>query len=171
MYGISLEPDAVKKAREKARRRPDLRGEFARARFNIWTSSGTSLITPEDWAACYEQFNITDFRGMPCWMAVDLAQVLDMCAIVLLFDLGEKIAAFAKYFLPRESPTCIDPDMYDQFMAWEEQGFLTLTDGTLADHDRVREEVEMLYTIFTPKIIACDPAQAHNTVKHLWDGD
>lgn len=168
MYGISLDPVKIKEARSNARRRADLRGEFARTRFNIWTSSGTSLVSPEEWAACLQQYNVSDFIGLPCWMGVDLATVLDMCAIVLIFEVGLNIAVYAKFFLPQDSPTAIDPDMADQFLAWKEQGFLTLTEGPLADHDRVREEVEALDSVFHPQAIACDPYQAHNTVRHLW---
>lgn len=171
MYGISLDPTKIKEARSNARRRADLRGEFARTRFNIWTASGSTLIAPEDWAACQQKYEVVDFIGQRCWMGVDLATVLDMCAVVLIFEIGEMLAVFAKFFLPEDSPTALDPDMADQFLAWADSGALTLTPGSLADHDRVREEVEALNAVFKPEIIACDPYQAHNTVRHLWAED
>lgn len=179
MFGISLDPLKIKGDRDKARRRPDLRGEFARTRFNIWTGAGASLIELAAWNACKKVMSIDDFigQGYRCWIGVDLAQVLDMCAVATIFEVPEAVgiqsalAVFVKYFLPEGSPTALDPDMHDQFVAWAEEGWLTLTEGPLADHERVREEVEAQCEVFHPEVIACDPAQAHNTVKYLWDGN
>ncbi len=175
MLDVSLDRVVMKQSALSAARRIDLRGEFARTRFNIWTNSGMTLIDPGQWGACYRKgLQLEDFYRQKCWIGVDLAQVLDMCAIGLIFELPDgSIACFAKFFLPEGSPTASDPDMADQFAAWADgpDPPLILTPGTLADHDRVREEVEMYCQMFDVQVIACDPAQAHNTVRHLWDGN
>jgi phage terminase large subunit-like protein len=172
MYGVSLDPIKIKEAMKSAVRRPDKRAEFLRTRFNIWTGQGLALIELSSWMACEDRsLSLDQFIGMKCWIGVDLAQVLDMCAIALMFLLpGDILVVFAKFFLPRLSPTAQDPDMSDQFLAWEEAGWLDLTDGVLADHDKVREEVEAYCEVFDVQVIACDPAQAHNTAKRLHDG-
>jgi phage terminase large subunit-like protein len=182
MYGVGLDPERLKSDRDSARRRPDKRGEFARTRFNIWTGSGMVLVEPHQWAACRrDNLQIENFIGQRCWIGVDLAQVLDMCAIVIIFEIPDPkrpgqviLVVFAKFFLPEESPTATDPDLSDQIMAWadtaQEDPPLILTPGQLADHDRVRQEVEAYCDAFDAVVIACDPQQAHNTVKHLWDG-
>lgn len=171
LYGISLDPDRIKESMRTAFRRPDQRGEIARTRFNIWTSQGYSLIPLESWMACKRKIGIEDFFGQKAWLGVDLAQVLDMCAIASIFEIGDMLAIFAKFFLPEASPTALDPEMAGTFQSWHDAGWLTLTPGPLADHDLVREEVEALCSVFDVQVIACDPAQAHNTVKHLWDGE
>jgi phage terminase large subunit-like protein len=175
MYGVSLDPIKIAGARDEARRRPDLRAEFARTRFNIWTNSGASLIQTDAWAACRRKLRLEDMIGMKCWMGLDLASSLDMCSIGLLFELPNDIlAVFAKYFLPEGSPTATDPDLADLLTAWAEPdqgGWLTLTPGVMADHDLIRGEVDAYCDVFDIQVIACDPYQAHNTVKHLWDGN
>lgn len=175
MYRVSLDPILLRSNRDEAKRRPDLRAEFARTRFNIWTGQGQALVELASWMACKEpKLQLEDFVGQKCWIGVDLAQVLDMCALVLIFEMpGDVLAIFARFFLPRNSPTAQDPEMSDQFLAWadpENGGWLTLTEGSWADHDLVREEVETYCTVFNVQVIACDPMQAHNTVKKLWDG-
>ncbi|MER9768883.1 terminase large subunit [Mesorhizobium sp. M0189] len=174
MYRVSLDPIKIKAAVLQAHRlRPDLRGEIARTRFNIWTGAGMTLIEPSSWAACQrKKLDLSDFLGWKCWIGVDLAQVLDMCAISLLFEMptGE-LVVFSQFYLPEESPTAQNPDLVDHLALWEEQGYLILTPGPLADHDRVRADVEVFCDMFQVQVIACDPAQAHNTVKHLWDGN
>lgn len=173
MMGVSLDPIKIRNSVRQAHRlRPDLRGEVARTRFNIWTGAGTSLIEASAWAACKRNINLEDFWGARCWIGVDLAQVLDMCAVVLLFELqtGE-IAVFGRFYLPAGSPTALNPELVDHLALWEEQGHLVLTEGMLADHERVREDIEMFCESFLVQVIACDPHQAHNTVRHLWDGN
>lgn len=172
MYGISLDPDSLRKKRNDAKLRPDLRGEFARTRFNIWTSAGVSLIQPEGWWACKRNISLEDFQGEKCWIGVDLATRLDLCAITLVFEMpNDVLAVFSKAFLPKESPTTTDPDLHPYFAEWEaaEEGWLVFTEGPLADHDRVREEIELYCDLFNVQTIACDPYQAHNTIKQLWD--
>lgn len=176
MYGVSLDPIRMESSKLEAMRRPDLRAEFARTRFNIWTGQGQALIELEAWMACgRDDLLLENFAGEKCWIGVDLAQVLDMCALILIFELPmDIIAVFGRFFLPKESPTALDPDMCDQFLAWADPdagAWLTLTEGMWADHDLVREEVETCCDVFDVQVIACDPAQAHNTVKKLWDGN
>lgn len=174
MLGISLDPIKIRRSVIEAhRQRPDKRGEVARTRFNIWTGAGMTLIEPSAWGACYRKgLSIEDFIGKKCWIGVDLAQVLDMCAIVLIFEMpGDVLAVFAQFYLPSESPTAINPELVDHLANWADQNYLYLTEGPLADHDLVREHVEAFCEVFDVQVIACDPAQAHNTVKHLWDGN
>lgn len=171
MYRVSLDPAIILEARREAKRRPDQRGEFARTRFNIWTGQGQALIPLDMWNACKGRIQLDDLIGHPCWMGVDLAERLDMCAIALIFELpGDVLAVFAKFFLPELSPTATDPETSDLIAVWAEDGFLTMTEGALADHDRVREEVDIFCDVFDVQAIACDPKQAHNTIKILWDG-
>jgi phage terminase large subunit-like protein len=179
MYGISLDPRKIQSAMREAWRRPDMRNEAARTRFNLWTAAGGNLIDLAQWMACkkkglkLEHFIGSDIR---CWIGVDLATVLDMCAIVLLFELpGDMLAVFAKFYLPDQSPTYLDPEMMDQFDSWaaddRDEEILVLTEGPLADHDRVNADIDAFCEVFNVQAILCDPYQAHNTVKHLWDGN
>lgn len=174
MYGVSLDPVKINASvLQGLKLRPDKRGEIARTRFNLWTGAGLTLIEPAAWAACFQKgLDLSRFIGRKCWIGVDLGQVLDMCAIILLFELpGDKLAVFGQFYLPEESPTAENPDLVDNLALWADQGFLYLTPGPLADHDLVCSHVEQFCEMFDVQVIACDPNQAHNTVKHLWDGN
>lgn len=173
MWDISVIPRKIFEQASEASRRPDKRNEFFRTRYNLWTNSGLTLIEPHAWAACKRKIALEDFMGMKCWIGIDLGQRLDMCSIGLVFEVPAQpepiLAVFAKYFLPEQSPTATDPDLIGSIMAWKETGDLILTPGILADHDRVRKEVEAFCDFFDVQVIACDPHQAHNTAKQLWD--
>lgn len=173
MYGISLDPVKLQSDRAKAARRADLRNEFARTRFNIWTSAG-GVIDHAAWMSCKRDIRLEDFIGsdVKCWIGVDLASTLDMCAVTLLFELPDDvIALFGRAYLPDGSETYLNPEMMDQFDAWasSSEEWLALTNGPLADHDRIRKDLIAFNEVFNVQTIACDPHQAHNTVKKLWD--
>jgi phage terminase large subunit-like protein len=174
MYGIALDPVKIRSELGTARRRPDQRNEVARTRYNIWTAAGSGLIDHAAWMACRQAISVEDFIGsdVRCWMGVDLASTLDMCAVTLVFELpGDQIAVFMKAYLPDGSETYLDPEMQDQFDAWAEAGWMELTPGPLADHDRIRKDIVAFCGAFNVQAVACDPQQAHNTVKKLWDGN
>lgn len=171
MWGISITPAKILQQAEEAKRRPDKRSEFLRTRYNIWTSAGSALIQTHYWRALTRKIYLEEFIGQRCWIGVDLAQRLDMCAIGIIFELpGDILAVFAKYFLPELSPTALDIDLSGAIESWRDGGWLTMTEGPLADHDRVRQEIEILDDNFDVQVIGCDPHQAHNTAKQLWDG-
>lgn len=174
MLSVSLDPIKIAAAvREAHKLRPDKRGEIARTRFNIWTGAGTTLIEPSAWAACFQKgMEMSDFIGERCWIGVDLAGALDMCALILMFELpSDKIAVFGQFYLPEQSETAQNPELVDNLAQWRDDGHLFLTPGPLADHDLVRSHIETFCEMFDVQVIACDPMQAHNTVKHLWDGN
>lgn len=174
MYGVSLDPIKIDASVLQAFKfRPDKRGEVARTRFNIWTGAGLTLVEQAAWSACYQKgLDLSQFVGQRCWIGVDLGQVLDMCAVIIIFEMpNDKLAVFGQFYLPEESPTAENPDLVDYLTLWEEQGYLYLTPGPLADHDLVESHIEQFCEMFDVQVIACDPYQAHNTVKHLWDGN
>ena len=174
MYGVALDEASIRDMVTSGHLlSPTDRGEIARTRFNIWSAAGQTLIDPSQWAACYERkLDLSSFLGQKCWIGVDLAQYHDMCAVILEFEMpNDCLALFGEFYLPEESPTAINPDIVDYISQWSDEGHLHLTEGPMADHDLVRSHIEQFCEIFDVQVIACDPHQAHNTVKHLWDGN
>lgn len=171
MMDISLDAFKIQGMLKTALRgTPSQKIEQARTRFNIWTGAGNSLIEPMAWAACQRKIRLEHYRGRKCWIGVDLAQVRDMCSIGLIFEEPDgSLAVFCRFYLPELSPTMTNPEVGEYLTMWAEQEYLTITEGPLADHDMVRDDVLAYCEFFDVQMIACDPAQAHNTVKHLWN--
>jgi phage terminase large subunit-like protein len=83
---------------------------------------------------------------------------------------NDVLALFAEFYLPEDSSTAMAPEISDYISLWAEEGHLNLTPGAMADHDLVRTHIENFCELFDVQAIACDPFQAHNTVKRLYDG-
>lgn len=172
MMEVSLDPFKIESLLKAAIRTPSKRLEQARTRFNLWAGSGNSLLEPEAWLACKRDVRIEDYFGRKCWIGVDLAQVRDMCSIVLMFeeDTGE-IVVFPYFYIPELSPTVTNPELVDNITTWSDEGLIILTPGALADHDMVKKDAEAFCDLFDVQVIACDPYQAHNIVHRLWDAE
>lgn len=172
MMGVSLDEFSIQADINKAERSVSDRREFLRTRLNLWVGSGSALVEAAAWAACQRKLFMDNYFGRKCWIGVDLAQVLDMCAVVLMFqEPGGQITVFPKFYLPASSPTVTNPDLSDHIHAWRDAGHIELTEGAMADHDLVRDDVLAFCEHYEVEAIACDTYQAHNTVKHLWDKD
>src|SRR6185436_15432372 len=83
---------------------------------------------------------------------------------------GDTIAVFGEFYLPEDSPTAMHPEIVDYIRGWDSDGHLHLTFGPMADHDRVRDDVQTFCDMFNVQMIAVDPAQGYSLVNTLWDG-
>lgn len=170
MWGVSIDPRKIMQQASEAMRSPDKRGEFLRTRYNLWNNAGATLVDPIKWQACRDKnISLSRFFGRKCWIGVDLASESDMCAIGLVFDIdGGDIAVFARYFLPRFSPTLSDPDMFATMLSWEKDGHLIVTEGGMADYDRIEDELDTMCEVFDVQAMAFDPYQSNNIMYRLW---
>jgi phage terminase large subunit-like protein len=170
MWGISLDPRKILEQAKEARRSADKRGEFLRTRYNLWNNAGKSLVDPMQWSACVDAtLRLESFVDQRCWIGVDLASQNDMCAIGIVFEIGDSLAVFAQYFIPNQSPTYLDPDVFSTMLSWEQDGFLTVTDGGMADFTRIGDELRELCRNFDVQAICFDPYQSNMIMKVLWD--
>lgn len=169
LYMVSLQPHIIAGQLKEALTKPSERGEVARTRFNIWTGAGATLIDEVQWAACKTKFDLSEFFNQKCWMAVDLAGYDDMCAIGLLFERGERIYGFVKYFIPEGSSLLLDPELHDIIVAWRDAGWLDITEGPEPDYDRIEAEILVYGESFDVQGLGFDPYQSNQISKRCFD--
>jgi phage terminase large subunit-like protein len=123
------------------------------------------------WQVCTkESLRIEHLVGMKCWVGVDLASQNDMCAIGVVFELPNNVLAiFVSYFIPKGSPTYLDPDMFSTMLAWEEQGYLTATEGAMADFTRIEDAVIEINECFDVQNVTFDPMQSNMIMRSLFE--
>jgi phage terminase large subunit-like protein len=115
---------------------------------NVWTNSGTAWMNMTKWAACYEPtLSLSNFKSQPCYIGLDLASKIDICALVMLFTGNQRKVArlvfnpitnedeeqevtqsdlimFAKYYLPEET---VNLSGNDHYVKWVKEGWITAT--------------------------------------------
>lgn len=97
---------------------------------NCWSQSDDrQYISPEDWAECGTNYKLPDFKGMRCFVGLDLSSGGDLTSLSIIIPLDDgKFYIYSHSFMPRqrlEEHIKTDLVPYD---LWKEKGLLTVTD-------------------------------------------
>ncbi len=142
--GLSVRAEDLKALAERARHNLAWRGTFLRLHCNVRTEQSTQVIPMEDWDACAVEFDPEELIGRVCWGGLDLASRQDICAWVLLFepdDDDDPWCILPRFFCPRSVATQRQTVDRWPYLDWEDQGFLTVTDGDVIDYAIVEQQV------------------------------
>jgi phage terminase large subunit-like protein len=183
-YGVSVNPDDLKRKAEEAKNQPSRRNDFLRLHLDIWTQQETSWMPIEKWLAC--SFPITveengakrnlDLRdnrnreaiekslvGRRPYAGLDLSERGDITALMLVFPPTETDArwtALGTYFVPQEGiveKVKKDRVRYD---IWAGEGRIIATPGNVVDYDFVRAEINRQFLKFRFIELGVDPWNA-----------
>ena len=106
-----------------------------------------------------------DLEGQTCWMGMDLSAKSDMTAVALVFpdhdaDGTRRWDVLLHCWLPEDGiQRKAEIDRAD-YLRWAEQGFMTLTPGSVIHHQAVYEWVLEQAQIYDVREVAVDPALA-----------
>lgn len=97
---------------------------------NCWPQNDDrQYIKPDDWAKCGTNYKLSHFKGMRCYVGLDLSSGGDLTSIAIVIPLEDnKFYVYSHSFMPRqrlEEHIKTDTAPYD---LWKEKGLLTVTD-------------------------------------------
>ena len=141
--GLSVKAEDLAPMAERAKHNLAWRGTFMRLHMNIRTEQATQIIPMEDWEACGTSFDIESLSGRQCWGGLDLASRQDLAAWVLLFepDDDEPWVILPRFFCPRSIATDRQSVNRWPYLDWEDQGYLTVTEGDVIDYSVIEQQV------------------------------
>jgi phage terminase large subunit-like protein len=163
--GVSKSLDYMERECKLAMENPAQENVFKRLDLNIKTEQDCRVIPMEQWDACGEGAEPSQWRaqaierlkGQACWGGIDLGSVSDLTAFVLLFGNEEDGFDILPYFWgPEENATKREKRDRVPYLGWASRGFLTLTDGNETDYPRVRRDINVLGERFSIRKIAAD---------------
>lgn len=171
-YGVSVDDEFLAKQLADAIRYPAKQNAFKTKHCNIWCSAKNAWLNMNDWAGCGRPgLNIDDYRGMPCYVGVDLASRSDIAAIALVFrDKDEqgrdRWAVFVRPYLPRGA---IERGGVNQaaYELWEHTGRLHITEGEELDFEVIREDLAAIAEAYDVQEIAYDKWRATQLAHQL----
>lgn len=156
-YGVSLRPDYIAEKAKRAKEFPSTLNNFLTKHLNIWTESEVRWLDKEKWDTCGAiQFDRSTLKGKPCWAALDLASVSDLCSLTLLFRDADRWIPLQEFWLPKDQARHIEKKKNVPYTQWARDGFITLTDGDVVDYSFIRARVNELAGIYQIKEIAID---------------
>lgn len=198
--GVSLSWDYLREQVREAIAIPSSRNMIRRLNFCQWTQQATVWITTEQWAACTttapDTFR-TSLVGRECFLGIDLADKIDLSAVVCVFpralERGTPAAAASLDADGPVTPRIVDGPTIDcaidvlpffwmpektlhrraqedkiPYPDWQKDKYITTWPGSLIDHDAIVEFIiSTLAVQFRIRGIGIDQAGAAGVVSKL----
>jgi phage terminase large subunit-like protein len=169
-YGISVNPDDMRKLALKAKAMPSAAAEFKQKRLNLWVNADQPWLSLEGWRAGQSSWDPRDLRDERCWAAVDLSSVLDLTAVVLVFP--PTALRLAWRYLPwilTPADTLAKRAHRDRapYLIWADDNHLTTNPGPRIDQDVVLAHLKAMKALYAIQEVGIDPWNAGNLSQHL----
>lgn len=163
-WGISVNPDDMRKSAAMARNIPSAAAEFKQKRLNIWINAESAWLSLDGWRAGQSAVTraafIESLRGQTCYLGLDYASKIDLASIVAVFpptDTRRKWALIDYAFTPQK--TLVGRKHRDRapYDVWVEQGWLKAVPGNRIGTAALRDTIRELDELFNIEGIGFDP--------------
>lgn len=178
-WNISVGPDDMRKQAAKALKMPSAAAEFKQKRLNLWVNAAQPWLSMEGWRkgqsekVTAEAF-AAELEHESCYIGIDLASKIDLCAMVALFPpgLGRPKWRVRRWIWTPED-TLIERARRDRapYDVWVKQGHLLTTPGSRIDHRVIRETLATLRPLHDIEAIGFDPWHADKIITELVEDD
>jgi phage terminase large subunit-like protein len=177
-YGISVNPEDMRKLAAKAQKMPSAAAEFKQKRLNMWVNATAPCLSVDGWRKGQSTGDPTAFDAAleheSCFVGIDLASKIDLCVLSAVFPPTPgrpKFHVIQRIWTPADTlkeRAHRDRAPYD---VWVEQGRLIATPGTRIDHRVVREALAWMRERYDIERIGFDPWHADQLVDQLSKDD
>src|SRR6516165_6607777 len=153
-FGTFLNADEVMSMAAAARRMPAREAEYRNLILNQRVEPTNAFIAPEVWKTCGTPAG--SLAGLTVYGGLDLSEVADLTALVLIGWNGQKWQVHPTFWLPSEGlveRSTADRVPYD---IWHERGFLQVTPGRTVSYQFVAEHLHDLFRRYNIAKIAFD---------------
>ena len=167
-YEISITKQYFEKMAKEAKLLPSSEIAFRQLHLNQWVSSLSGWMTDDEWMKSSGEVDIEQLRGRECYAGLDLAQVEDVCAFVLVFPFDDGVLKVLPFFFVSESAVERRRNQtggsYDNFVS---RGELIVTDGNSTDYEVIKNKIFECAEAFDLKSIAYDRWNSNALINQL----
>lgn len=161
-YGVSVFPEFLNAQLAEARRSASKQNSFRTKHLNDWVGARQAWMNMLAWQRQKKELKVEQFKGCPCWIAVDLASKKDVAAVVCLFYRDSQYWCIPFFYAPESAAQ--ENDKYRDFST---AGFMTLTPGNMTDYAFIEEELKRLAKVVSLQDISFDDWQANYLMTRL----
>jgi phage terminase large subunit-like protein len=98
-YGVSVNPDDLKAKVVKALNMPSAAASYKQKHLNIWNNASAAWLSVDGWRKGQSKLPAEQFAAElehePCFVGIDLASKIDLCAMVFLFPPSYRAGSLA----------------------------------------------------------------------------
>lgn len=167
--GVSLSVDYLAGEIKDAKNRPEAVRNVMTKNVNLWVDAEKTWILDEKWMQCVGSTTLEDLRGCDCWGGLDLSNVSDITAFVLLFNENDKFQLLPFFWIPEEKMLEKVRKENINYDHWVREGFVKVTPGNVTDYDFVQADILRITVHYNLKSTAYDRWNSSQTIINLTD--
>jgi phage terminase large subunit-like protein len=165
--GVSIRLKYLREQVAEALEMPSKENIVKRLNFCMWTEQSVRWMPMDKWDACAAPIYPESLRKHDCYAGMDLANVSDLAAFVLVFHERDKYQVLPFFWIPQETARVRsekDRVPYDQ---WIKEGLIKATEGEVIDYDAIRKDINDIANIYNIREIAFDSWNSSQIVTQL----
>lgn len=161
-YAVSIFPEFLLSQLAVARRSASKQSAFRTKHLNQWVGARTVWMNMLAWQRQKRSYEIEDFAGCPCWLAVDLASKKDVAALMMLWECDAQFFAKPRFYVPESAVE--DNEKYQSFIA---AGDMIATPGSMIDQAFIEEDILKIAGAVNLQDAGFDEWQANYLISRL----
>ena len=165
--GVSLFPNYLEDQVNDAKNRPEAVRNVMTKNVNLWVDAEKTWILDESWMKCVGTTEIEDLRGCECWGGLDLSNVSDITAFVLIFHENDKFQVLPFFWIPEEKMLEKIRKENINYDLWVKAGFVKVTSGNVLDYEFVKADILQIVEIYDLQSSAYDRWNSSQTIIDL----
>ena len=174
-FGVSVKPEDLRALVTKAIHMPAAAAAFKQKRLNLWVNASAPWLSIDGWRQGQStDWTPDDLLHEPCYVGIDLASKLDLCAMVFAFPPSVHHTRWRLLpYVWTPEDTLVERAHRDRapYDLWVKEGHLLTTPGTRVDHSVIRDVLKEQRERFDIERIGFDPWHADLLIDQLVNED
>lgn len=165
--GVSLSADYLANQVKDAKNRPEAVRNVMTKNVNLWVDAERTWILDDVWMRCVGTTDPDDLKGCACWGGLDLSNVSDITAYVLIFHESDRFQLLPFFWIPEEKMQEKIRKENINYDKWVAEGYVTVTTGNVIDYDFVKADILRIIAQYELHTSAYDRWNASQTIIDL----
>lgn len=166
--GVSIQPRYLREQVAEARDMPSKENIVKRLNFCMWTEQSVRWMPMDKWDACGRERIVPEsLSKRACYGGLDLANISDLAAFILLFPEEDKYKILPFFWVPEEAARRRSEKDRVPYEQWIKEGFIKATEGDVIDYDVIRRDIKELSDLYDIREIGYDPWNSSQIVTQL----
>lgn len=165
--GVSLSADYLADQVKDAKNRPEAVRNVMTKNVDLWVNAERTWILDDVWQKCIGTTDPADLKGCACWGGLDLSNVSDITAYVLLFHENDRFQLLPHFWIPEEKMLEKIRKENINYDKWAAEGYVTVTPGNVIDYDFVKADILRIVADYDLRTSAYDRWNSSQTIIDL----
>ena len=165
--GVSLSVDYLASQVADAKNRPEAVRNVMTKNVNMWVDAEKTWILDDVWMKCAGTTDPKSLLGCQCWGGLDLSNVSDITAFVLLFHENDKFQLLPFFWIPEEKMLEKIRKENINYDLWRSSGLVKVTSGNIIDYSFVEADILKIVEGYDLQSIAYDRWNSSQTIINL----